>query len=637
MNNITNSKLISIALLLALLSTFFLSLFKITNYDFWWILADGHYILDNFEIPKTDVFRFVSIDKEYAWYNHLYLTGTIFYIVYLLSGYSGLVLFKALISTVIFGVLSASLKTINLRNFLLVFLLLTLSVFSVRFRLLLRPDIFSFLFFVLVYWIVLRFKSGTGKHLWSLPLIHLLWVNLHGGYFAGLVLLLTIIFSEGSKLFLNKQFAWKLTGQIKVGKLKALSFYTLISLAAIVVNPYGVRAYDLFASFIATHGDLNSQIETARVGEWQGLALTHFKGLGICFTSEYGVILALFLFSCLLVRKKNDITDLALSAGFFYASTVSIRFIPFAVFVMVPAIYKNYSCIELIYSSIPVRRLLKGIIVTLALGGVLLGLRGLSVPPTFKFGLGLPEGKFPEDAIKFIKTEDIKGNFFNTYGIGGYLIWQFYPERRVFMDGRVLDNIEDYYNMVDSYDAWEKLVKKYDIGIAILDNNEKDFVEHLNSNPGWTLVYWDDSALIFLKNRREYKEAIERYGYHYARPDFMDIDYLDQYLQSGETARLLFNELKRNISSTRYNSEARLALTYLYFYKGKKHYGNAIRELENVVSSRPELARAHSALGWLYMQTGRETEGLKEIKKAIQLDPHDPVANDILSSKNPLH
>jgi len=637
MNNITDSKFVNIAILFALLSAFLLSLFKITNYDLWWILADGRYVLGNFEIPKTDVFRFVSIDKEYAWYNHLYLTGTIFYIVYLLSGYSGLVFFKALISTVTLGVLSASLKTINSRNFSLVFLLLTLSVFSVRFRLLLRPDIFSFLFFVLVYWFVLRFKSGAGKHLWCLPLIFLLWVNLHGGYFAGLVLLFTILFSECSKLFLNKWFTWKLTGQIEVGKLKTLSLYTLISLAAIAVNPYGVRAYNLFTSFIATHGDLNHQIETARVGEWQALALTHFKGLGICFTIEYGVILALFLFSCLLVRKKLDVSDLALSAGFFYASTVSVRFIPFAVFVMVPAIYRNYSYIETTYSSIPARRLLKGIILMLALGGVLLGLGGLTVPPTFKFGPGLPEGKFPEDAVKFIKTEDIKGNFFNTYGIGGYLIWQFYPERRVFMDGRVLDNIEDYYSMVDSHDAWEELTEKYNIGIAILDNNKKDFVEHLKSNPSWTLVYWDDSALIFLKNRRKHKETIERHGYHYARPDFMGIDYLDQYLHSEQTTKLVFDELKRNVSGTTYNSEARLALAYIYYSKGRKHYGRAIRELEDVVRSRPDFARGHSALGWLYMETGKKKRGLKEIKKAIQLDPHDPLANDILSSKNSLH
>lgn len=617
-----------------LLIAFLLSLVKISNYDFWWILADGRYIVDNLTVPSTDVFRFVSIDKEYEWYNHLYLTGTIFYVVYLISGLSGLVLFKAVISAITFGVFSSSLKTINSKNLLIAIPLITLTIFAVRFRLLLRPDIYSFLFFVIVYWIVLRFKSGVNAHLWCLPLVHMIWVNLHGGYFAGLVLLFTVLFSEGSKLFLNKHFHWEITGLIAWERIKNLSFYTLISFAAIIVNPFGVKAYVLFADFVFSHRGLDNKIETARVGEWQALDVSHFKGLGICFTSEYGVILGLFLISCILVRKKIDITDLVLSAGFFYASTVSIRFIPFAAFIMVPVIFRNYSHIESVYPSILVSRLFKSIIVLLILGGVLLGVKGLSVPPTFKFGLGLPEGKFPADAVQFIKTENIKGNFFNTYGIGGYLIWEFYPERRVFMDGRVLDNIEAYYDMVGSASSWDMLVEEYNIGIAILDNGKKDFVYHLLSNPAWTLVYWDDNALIFLKNIKEYNKIIEKYGYYYTRPNFMDVGYLEQYLYSDKITKLVFAELSRNISTTKYNDEARLAISYIYFSMGRDYYNKAIKELEFVVASKPDLARGHSALGLLYMEKGMKEQGLKELEKAISIDPHDPLANDVLSQKS---
>jgi len=46
-----------------LAGVFLLSLFKIANYDIWWILADGRYIVENKVIPHTDVFRFVSLIK----------------------------------------------------------------------------------------------------------------------------------------------------------------------------------------------------------------------------------------------------------------------------------------------------------------------------------------------------------------------------------------------------------------------------------------------------------------------------------------------------------------------------------------------------------------------------------------------
>lgn len=632
MNNKSRS-LDIIILPAALVAVFMLALFKIANYDIWWILANGRYIVEHLEIPFRDVFRFVSIEREYHWFNHLYLTGTIFYLIYLAGNFKALILFKAFIVALTFGVFSMTLRTVRKEACCFAAILLLLAAFSVRFRMVLRPDIFSFLFFVAVYYIAFAYKSGKRAPLFLLPIIHLFWVNLHGGYFAGLVLLWTIIAMDGAKLFAFKVFGLDLTGRIGFNEIKRLVIYAAASSVAVLVSPYGIKTLNSFRGFVSAHGGIGTNVGTARVGEWQPLALTHFKGLGICFTSEYGIILLLFFLSTLLVIKKVDITDIVLSVGFIYASTISIRFIPFASFVMVPAIFRNFGSLNDLYNRKSILIGLKGLLLSFALVGVLLGIKGLGVPPSFKFGVGVPAGRYPEDAVRFIQQNNIKGNFFNSYGIGGYLIWRFYPERRVFMDGRVLNNIGDYYSMVDSSEGWRKNEEIYDFDVIVLENDRKDFVHHIYSNPDWSLVFFDDRALVFLKNRNKYMPIIDRYGYKKVRPTFLEFSYLDHFLGSPEKLVAAQKELRRNILSTRHNSEARLAMAYLYFNSGTMYHDAALKQILAAIEVDPDLSMARSALGWFYLQKGKRAEGLKELRKALELDPADPLAIELLSAQ----
>lgn len=607
--------------LIALITVFLLSLFKLAEYDTWWIMAGGRYVLEHMTIPHTDVFRFVSIDKEYPWTNHLYLTGSIFYLVFILGGYGGLVLFKAVVITSSFAVFLNTLKSINKENICFALALLLLSVFAIRFRLVERPDIFSFLFFVIVYRIMERFRGNDRAPLYLLPIITIIWTNLHAGYFAGLIVLVTVLVAEIAKFFLRFDQAKRMDKK-SIGK---LSIWTLTSFAAVAINPIGLKMYDQIIGTVVGHQQISASVGTARVGEWQSLALHHFKGLGICYTSEYGIILILLLLSVLMTIRKIDITDMALAIGFFYASTVSIRFIPFAVFVMVPIIYRNYD-----YAG--KRQGLRVVLFAVAVFGISLGVMGLRTYPNFKFGTGIAEGKFPEGAVKFIKDNNVDGNFFNTYGIGGYLIWNFYPERRVFMDGRVLDNIGDYYKMVDSPDAWRELEKQYAFDVVILENDRKDFVGHLYANPDWSLVFWDDRGLVFLKNIPKYSALIEKEKYRLVKPFFYDFAYMDHELKSYEKKMLAIRELQRNISSTTRNSEARLALAYIYEGLGKSYYNAAFEEIQKALLVAPHLSMAHSALGWLYFQKGEKTDGMRELKEALRLDPYDPLAVEMMKN-----
>ena len=73
-----------------------------------------------------------------------------------------------------------------------------------------------------------------------------------------------------------------------------------------------------------------------------------------------------------------------------------------------------------------------------------------------------------------------------------------------------------------------------------------------------------------MKNIPKYRDIIEKNSYIYTMPTFYDFGYLDHYLESKETLALVEKELVRNINSSKRNSEARLALAFLYFNSGKK-------------------------------------------------------------------
>jgi len=100
--------------------------------------------------------------------------------------------------------------------------------------------------------------------------------------------------------------------------------------------------------------------------------------------------------------------------------------------------------------------------------------------------------------------------------------------------------------------------------------------------------------------------------------------------------KVALKEFKRNISSTEYNSEARLAVAYYYVGLGKRCYDKALEQVELVVKMKPDLAMARSALGWLYIEKGLKEKGMTEIKKALRLDPEYPLANNILTESSHL-
>src|SRR5205807_9289905 len=116
-------------------------------------------------------------------------------------------------------------------------LVLLLAVAASSVHLFARPHVLSWLF-TIVWWEILeRFEDdGQTVNLLWLPLLTVLWVNVHGGFLVGFVLLAICVASAVMQRIATVDDEGGLAQRVK-----ALALAGVLSFAASFANPYGYR------------------------------------------------------------------------------------------------------------------------------------------------------------------------------------------------------------------------------------------------------------------------------------------------------------------------------------------------------------------------------------------------------------
>jgi hypothetical protein len=119
------------------------------------------------------------------------------------------------------------------------------------------------------------------------------------------------------------------------------------------------------------------------------------------------------------------------------------------------------------------------------------------------FGAGL-ENFAPVQEVAFLKKYRLEGPIFNDYLIGGYLLWNLYPDYKVFIDPRLAPYSRqvapDYWNLVNKPATPEDIrifTEKYPFKTAIIHYRELPLIfDFLNA--GWRLVYFEKKAVVLV-------------------------------------------------------------------------------------------------------------------------------------------
>src|SRR4030095_12889271 len=222
----------------------FLTLIRpIDDPDIWWHLRTGQQILHTRSVPHTDIFSYTAAGKE--WIAHEWLSQTLMYIVYTLSGWIGLIVLSSLITTAIFLYLARHCAAPTQ-------VVVVVSIISEAAALVVlrnpRPRLATLLFTAVVFIMLRTYVRDDGKRLWLLPVIIAIWVNLHAGYPLGLVLVLLATVA--------------LLPDRNTRRVRHVLVVFVLCIVAVTANPQGVKM------FVYPFATQFSSVQASLISEW---------------------------------------------------------------------------------------------------------------------------------------------------------------------------------------------------------------------------------------------------------------------------------------------------------------------------------------------------------------------------------
>jgi hypothetical protein len=169
--------------LMTILAVFTMAVRVSVDSDTWWHLRAGKTILDQGAILDHDLFSLTRQGE--SWEYPGWLAEIAIYGAFNLFGFPGLNLLTALAVTAAFIMLWFALEgRLLLRSAVLLLAAITSAVFWSA-----RPQIFSLTLSAAYLLILEREQRSAGRLLWLLPPLMALWVNLHGGFAIGFILI----------------------------------------------------------------------------------------------------------------------------------------------------------------------------------------------------------------------------------------------------------------------------------------------------------------------------------------------------------------------------------------------------------------------------------------------------------------
>ncbi len=506
----------------------------VDDLDLWWHLKSGQVIYETHTIPERDHFAFTSYTTEKTskigtekaatagmpserinsflssgFIKRNWLSQLVFYLFYLSGGFKGIGILKSSVFVIAFLVLYWAMRRRGAGQWT-AFLVLCLIAYIGKDFNYTRPQIFSYLFFTGMLYTLFDFRRG-GKSIYILPALMIIWANIHGGFTLGVIIVLAFTFAEFIKYFLHNVFGISKISCLHKKQLQILAIFAAGSAFASLISPSGYKTFQF--PWILKHSIFGT------IEEYHKPMLYEYHAYWVM------LLLVVICILVLILIRRLDLADLFLCMAVILPSLSSNKYIMY--FALGTGIFLSFAMTcagtsikekdrykKLFSTAGPSKINLQGVLsLLLAIVSIFLLIKTAVSGDMLKFDMR--ENRYPSGAVTFIKETGLGGNMFNLFNSGGYIVWRLYPDYKVFIYGRAVNETAFFhYNQIvnassgndagSSGPLWKRLLDAYNVNFILTSaltttGNIIPLVDRLFQDGEWELIYEDGKSMIFLK------------------------------------------------------------------------------------------------------------------------------------------
>ncbi len=452
---------------------------NLPSVDLAYHLRAGGQILDGAGIPTTETWTYTAAGA--AWLDQQWGAQLLMATVYRTLGWTGLILLRAGLIGLTFGLLFVIARRRDVASRPAALLTLTAFVIAAV-ALALRPQLFGMACFAITLFLVTERRRHPGW-LWAVPLVVLVWANLHGSFFLGPLVV---------------GLAWLEDLADKAPKASRTLAVAIVSALAACVTPFGPMVW-VYAAGLT----LNPEV-TERIGEWQPTSLRTIPGI-LFFASVMGVVM-------LLARNgtKASWPRLAWLAVFFLIGVYAIRGVAWWP-IATAALIAGWLVAPMAEGMVERTgtRVMRRLNVVVAGLLILVAIALLPAWRPIDEGVDAPTGVVgmaPSGITAALR--DISGpddRLFNPQIFGSWFEFAL-PDLPVALDSRIEvvppEVWDDYQAVIDGVEGWQDLLARWGVTIVVTLDGDDALDARLAAN-GWREIHRDDDGAVFVRSDRE--------------------------------------------------------------------------------------------------------------------------------------
>jgi hypothetical protein len=457
----------------------------IAEFDTWWHLRTGQWIVEHGTVPSADPFTGFGLGKPWVAYSWLF--GLLLYGLNLALGLRGIVLYRVVLAI---AVVAGIHRLVGRRGAGFALTAALVAVAAVALTPLLvseRPGLFTVLFVALTLDGVLGLREGTAtRAVWLLPVCYALWANLHIQFIHGLFVLGLACAAPLADRLLGRAGRTAHAATWGSPDWRRLVILAVACFVATLLNPYGFYLYSVVLEY-GRQTETYSLFPELRAMDFR--EVSDWVVLGLTGAAAYA----------LGRRARLSVFDLLLAAAALYFSFHTKHDLWFVVLTSAAAVAGTWGTpgarAEGPALAWP-QRALAGIAVLLVVA-LVARQRDLSENRL----QAEVAGDFPVHAVSVIEQRGYTGPLYHNIDWGGYVIWRL-PQLPAAIDGRT--NLHGDQRIKQFADTWEGQPgwdADPDLAAArlVLLQPRAPLAGLLRQDPGFAVVYEDAVAVVFVR------------------------------------------------------------------------------------------------------------------------------------------